>query len=142
MKEITFYLRDQDNRLLAQVELTKNHMFKLNLMNVQARCLKTYVEDKIWLWYLQFGHLNFDGLRQMINKRMVNGIPHIDHSDKFYKGCVLGKHPRNFFPKEASYHAKKVLELVHTDIYGPITPNSLDKHRYSITFIDDFSQRT
>jgi transposase InsO family protein len=55
---------------------------------------------------------------------------------------VLGKHPRNSFPKEASYRAKKVLELVHTDIYGPITPNSLGKHRYFITFIDDFSRRT
>jgi hypothetical protein len=47
MKEIIFYLRDQDNRLLAQVEMTKNHMFKLNLVNAQARCLKICVEHKI-----------------------------------------------------------------------------------------------
>jgi hypothetical protein len=46
MKEITLYLRDQDNQLLAQVEMIKNRMFKLNLMNVQATCLKICVEDK------------------------------------------------------------------------------------------------
>jgi hypothetical protein len=46
MKEIILYLWDQDNCLLAQVEITKNCMFKLNLMNVQARCLKVSVEDK------------------------------------------------------------------------------------------------
>jgi hypothetical protein len=46
MKEVTFYLRDQDNQLLAQLEMIKNHMFKLNLMNVQAKCLKACVEDK------------------------------------------------------------------------------------------------
>jgi hypothetical protein len=45
MKERTLYLRDQHNRLLAQVEITKNRMFKLNLVNVQARCLKACVED-------------------------------------------------------------------------------------------------
>jgi hypothetical protein len=45
MKERTLYLRDQHNRLLAQVEMTKNRMFKLNLVNVQARCLKACVED-------------------------------------------------------------------------------------------------
>jgi hypothetical protein len=45
MKERTLYLRDQDNRLLAQVEMTKNRMFKLNLVNIQARCLKACVED-------------------------------------------------------------------------------------------------
>jgi transposase InsO family protein len=73
---------------------------------------------------------------------MVKNILHIDHSDKLCEGCMLGKHPRNSFPKEASYRAKNVLELVHTDIYGSITPNSLGKHRYFITFIDDFSRRT
>jgi hypothetical protein len=49
MKERTLYLRDQDNRLLAQVEITKNRMFKLNLVNVQARCLKACVKDITWL---------------------------------------------------------------------------------------------
>jgi GAG-pre-integrase domain len=122
--------------------MTKNHMFKLNLVNVQARCLKTRVEDMTWLWHLRFGHLNFGDLRQLSNKKIVKNIPHIDHSDKLCEGCVLGKHPRNYFPKEVNYRAKKVLELVHTDICGPITPNLLGKHRYFITFIDDFSRRT
>jgi hypothetical protein len=45
MKERTLYLRDQDNRLLAQLEMTKNRIFKLNLVNVQARCLKACIED-------------------------------------------------------------------------------------------------
>jgi GAG-pre-integrase domain len=112
MKERTLYLRDQDNQLLAQVEMTKNRMFKLNLVNVQARCLKACIEDMTWLWHLRFGHLNFGGLRQLSNKKMVKNIPHIDHSDKLCEGCVLGKNPRNSFPKEASYRAKKVLELV------------------------------
>jgi GAG-pre-integrase domain len=77
---------------------------------------------------LRFGYLNFDGLKQLANKRTVKGIPHIDHSDKFCEDCVLGKHPRIFFSKETSYRAKKVLELIYTDICGSITPNSLDKH--------------
>jgi hypothetical protein len=46
---------------------------------------------------------------------MVKNILHIDHSDKLCEGCVLGNHPRNFFLKEASYRAKKVLELVHIE---------------------------
>ena len=32
-----------------------------------------------------------------------------------------------------------VLELIHTDIYGPITPTSMGGYRYFITFIDDYS---
>ncbi|KAJ4788299.1 polyprotein [Rhynchospora pubera] len=142
MKDRTLYLRDKNDRLIAQVEMTKNRMFKLNLVNVQAKCLKACVVDKAWLWHLRFGHLNFGGLKELSKKSMVKGLPHIENCDKFCEGCVLGKHPRSSFPKEASYRAKKPLELIHTDICGPITPNSLGKHRYFITFVDDFSRRT
>jgi hypothetical protein len=63
----------------------------------------------------------------------MKGIPHIDYSDNFYEGCVLGKHPKKSFSKETSYCIKKIFELVHTNIHGPLTSNSLDKHRYFIT---------
>ncbi|KAJ3691459.1 hypothetical protein LUZ61_020623 [Rhynchospora tenuis] len=103
---------------------------------------KACVVDKAWLWHLRFGHLNFGGLKDLSKKSVVKGLPQIDHCDKFCEGCVFGKHPRSSFPKEASYRAKKPLELIHTDICGPITPNSLGKHRYFNTFVDDFSRRT
>lgn len=63
-------------------------------------------------------------------------------TDKFCEGCVLGKQARTSFPREARYRAKKPLELIHTDICGPITPMSLGGHRYFRTFIDDYSRIT
>ena len=32
------------------------------------------------------------------------------------------------------------LDLIHTDIYGPLTPTTLGGHKYFITFINDFSR--
>jgi hypothetical protein len=79
----------------------------------------------------------------MTNKRMVNDILHMDYEDKFCEACVLGKHQRNFFSKKkASYHVKRVIELIHTDIYGSIIPNFYDNHRYFMNFSDDFSRKT
>jgi hypothetical protein len=49
IKDRVLYLRDQSNWLIAQVEMTKNRMFKLNLMNIEVTCLKACVEDKNWL---------------------------------------------------------------------------------------------
>lgn len=34
----------------------------------------------------------------------------------------------------------RVLELVHTDICGPITPRSYNNKSYFISFVDDFSR--
>jgi hypothetical protein len=78
----------------------------------------------------------------MASKKMVWGLPSIDSHDKFYEGCVIGKHSRNSFPKMTECRAKKPLELVHTDICGPIKPNSVGENQYFITFIDDFSHKT
>jgi transposase InsO family protein len=117
-------------------------MFKLNLVNIEVTYLKVCVEDKKWLWHLRFGHVNFGGLKEMARKKMVHGLPIIDSLDKFYEGCVIGKHPRSSFPKVAEYRANKPLELVHTDIYGPIKSSSIGENRYFIACIDDFSQKT
>jgi hypothetical protein len=78
----------------------------------------------------------------MARKKMVHELLIIDSLDKFYEGCVISKHPRSSFLKVAEYRAKKLLELVHTDIYGPIKPSSIGEYRYFITFIDDFSRKT
>jgi GAG-pre-integrase domain len=94
------------------------------------------------LWHLSFGHKNFGGLKEMASKKMMQGLPSIDSHDKFCEGCVIGKHSINSFPKMTEYRAKKPLELVHTDICGPIKPNSIGENRYFITFIDDFSCKT
>ena len=53
---------------------------------------------------------------------------------------MIGKHPRNSFGA-AKYRARKILETVHTDICGSITPASHSGKRYFITFIDDYSRK-
>ncbi|KAE8735701.1 UDP-Glycosyltransferase superfamily protein isoform 3 [Hibiscus syriacus] len=44
------------------------------------------------------------------------------------------------FPKESETRAKKPLELIHTDVCGPIKPSSLGNNNYFLLFIDDFQE--
>jgi transposase InsO family protein len=55
---------------------------------------------------------------------------------------MKGKQHREPIPKSAKWRASKKLELVHSDICGPITPNSNGGSRYFMTFTDDFSRKT
>ncbi|KAI5438647.1 hypothetical protein KIW84_024397 [Lathyrus oleraceus] len=64
MKERILHLKDKLGHLIARVELEKNRMYKLNLINVREKCLQVSVEDKASLWHLRFGHLHHAGLKR------------------------------------------------------------------------------
>ncbi|KAI5431666.1 hypothetical protein KIW84_035723 [Lathyrus oleraceus] len=64
MKERILYLKDKLGHLIARVEMERNRMYKLNLINIREKCLQVNVEDKASLWHLRFGHLHHVGLRR------------------------------------------------------------------------------
>jgi hypothetical protein len=45
-------------------------------------------------------------------------------------------------PKGVSYREKTPLELVHTDLCGPMQIKSLGGSYYFLTFIDDYNRKT
>ena len=68
-------------------------------------------------------------------------MPYIDHPDEVFESYVLSKHHRSSFAKEVNWKANKPLELVHTNMCGPIKPMSIGQNRFFLTFIDDFSRK-
>jgi transposase InsO family protein len=135
---VTYY----NGRLIAYVKISKNRMFPLNIQYDAAKCLSAITNNEEWLWHLRLGHLNFTSLKMLASKKMVKRMPHIDHPDEVCESCVLSKHHRSSFAKEVNWKAKRSLELVHTDVCGPIKPMSTGQNRYFLTFIDDFSRNT
>jgi hypothetical protein len=73
---------------------------------------------------------------------MVRGLPPIKEPISSCKSCILGKQHRKIFPKEMSYRAWAPLEIVHTDLCGPMQTPSLGGSIYFLTFIDDYSRKT
>jgi hypothetical protein len=65
----------------------------------------------------------------------VISLPNIIHFNKVCENCVVGKQHCKEFPQRKSWRAKKVLELVHSDLCGPINPSSNGGQRYFITFV-------
>ena len=58
------------------------------------------------------------------------------------ESCIMGKQHRKSFPKGMSWRASVFLELIHTDIFGPMKTTSLGSQRFSLIFIDDFLRMT
>lgn len=56
-----------------------------------------------------------------------------------YATCLLGKQTRQVFLQATSYCATRILELIHGDIFGPISPPTASHNRYIFVLIDDHS---
>jgi hypothetical protein len=96
---------------------------------------------EIDLWHKRIGHVNFQSLYHMTTRGLVCGVPHVPHVKRICESCILGKHHRDKFPKRRTTETKRILELVHTDICGPLPITSRNHNRYILTFVDDFSRK-
>jgi hypothetical protein len=61
----------------------------------------------------------------------------VEHVDQVCSGCLASKYHRTTFPQTAEYRVEKVLELVHGDLCGLITPATPSGSRYFLLLVDD-----
>ncbi|KAM1496365.1 hypothetical protein ACFXTO_030979 [Malus domestica] len=126
--------------LVVSVKQRGNRCFPLILNTNKELALRTNVQECVRIWHKRFGHLNFRSLKLLQSQEMVLGLPEIQDSETVCQSCALGKNHREPFPKESMWRAKEPLELIHSDVCGPMQTSSLSGNRYFITFIDDFSR--
>lgn len=92
-------------------------------------------------WHETLGHMNLTRM-----KHMAGGITSGLSKDILQCGsincvhCPRGKLKQSSISKKPAIRATKLVELVHSDICGPISVESLAGARYFITFIDDKSR--
>ena len=85
-------------------------------------------------------HINYKALPYV--RKVVTGLPdmNIDHEGTC-KGCARGKNIKNLFSKSET-KTKGTLELIHSNVCGPMPSISLSGYDYYVTFIDDYSRKT
>jgi hypothetical protein len=120
-------IHDPVQSLLARVKHSDNRLYTSILTHDAPVCLMTRSEDTTWRWHARFGHLHFRTLHALSKKGMVRGMPEVDRVEEYCDGCALGKQHKALFPRALTFRAEHGLELVHTDLCGPITPATLRK---------------
>lgn len=97
--------------------------------------------SKFDLWHQRMGHLNCQQMEEAIGKDLVTGVK-LSKKGKlsFCTGCAEGKLYRKPFKPVGEIKSTKSLELVHSDVCGPMQTESLSGKIYFVSFIDDFSR--
>ena len=73
---------------------------------------------------------------------MVEGLPIIKDDHIECVACALRKQHRNEFPNHEEKRQTELLELIHTNVCGPMQTRSLCGAWYFLIFVDDRSRFT
>lgn len=138
-------LRAPNGEVLAVAPLEGN-LYEVTFTKVHEADAAHLVQSSmkngaIELWHRRLGHLNKRSVYFL--QSMVSGMTlgKDESSMPFCEGCVQGKQHRASFPKDVGTRATKPLEIVHSDVCGPMRTTSMGGARYFVTFIDDFSRK-
>ena len=145
-----FTVADSKGQLIGTASKTASNLYKLDEIVTQRGDVKgiegaAYVakQEDADLWHQRLGHLGAHNMQLLQHHRMVDGL-HIPPNPKlrFCESCVLGKQSKDPFRKFGVRRASELLELVHTDLNGPMTEASLGGALYFMLVIDDLSRYT
>ena len=88
------------------------------------------------LWHRRLVHVHYRALP--LASKAVEGHPEIQAKHEgVCKGCAKGKNTEKTFPSTKS-NEKGILEIIHSNVCGPMSSSSLSGYVYYVSFIDDF----
>lgn len=103
-------------------------------------CMLAKSKPNAMYWHRRLGHVNYQTLMKM-KKDPKYGIEFNDDDSeiKVCEICAKGKQCKKPFPK-SEIKTTKPLELIHSDLMGPVENVSYGGATYMLTFVDDFSR--
>ncbi|CAK9826054.1 Retrovirus-related Pol polyprotein from transposon TNT 1-94 [Anthophora retusa] len=91
-------------------------------------------------WHRRLGHTNVDDIRKAKHRQMIRGLEKYKLSGNMIcEICAQGKMTRAPFSNK-SKRKTMPLEIIHSDICGPMRTESNGGSLYFVTFIDDASR--
>lgn len=91
------------------------------------------------LWHKHLGHMSKKGLKILVGKNLLPSLK--SYNFDLCEHCIYGRQIRVSFLRGGHDRKKNVLELVHSDVFGPVNIKSLGGASYFVTFIDNASRK-
>ncbi|GJR92192.1 putative ribonuclease H-like domain-containing protein [Tanacetum coccineum] len=142
--ELNFKLLDESQVVLGAPR--KDDVYSLDLKNIVPSrgitCLyANATEDESKLWHRRLGHVNFKNINKLVKGHLVRGLPSkVFVNDHTCVACKKGKQHKASCKAKLKRTIRKPLELLHMDLFGPVSVDSINKKRYCLVVTDDFSR--
>src|SRR5664279_199727 len=107
-------------------------------------CIRDRAKSDVgWLWHRRLGHVGMRNLQNLVKGEYVEGLTDVNFSkDRPCSACIAGKLHEKNHPKKTIITSKRPFQLVHLDLFGPHTYDSLGGKKYCLVIVDDYTRYT
>jgi hypothetical protein len=96
-----------------------------------------------WLWHRRLAHVGMKNLHKLLKGEHILGLTNVHfEKDRICSACQAGKQVGVHHPHKNIMTTDRPLELLHIDLFGPIAYISIDKSKYCLVIVDDYSRFT
>lgn len=119
-------------------------LYYLNVAETSMAALHgRHTQDCQHQWHRRFGHRDWVAAERMLKEEMATGLRVRDCGLRMVCECCMeGKSARLPFPPVIQRKSSQVLDIVHTDICGPMQNITPSGNKYFMVIIDDFTRFT
>ena len=129
-----------DGKTVAVGDKVKK-LYKLRQVDKRISVVSGVRSECIHSWHQLLGHRNIEAIKLM--SKLADGVKIKGCNCKFTcEVCIRGKMARMPFPQKSLTTSKNVMDLVHTDVCGPMQTVTPGGKKYFVTFVDDYSKYT
>jgi transposase InsO family protein len=93
-----------------------------------------------WLGHRRLAHVGMKNLHKLLKGEHILGLTNVHfEKDRICSTCQAGKQVGAHHPHKNIMTIDRLLEQLHMDLFGPITYLSIDKSKYCLIIVDDYS---
>jgi hypothetical protein len=98
--------------------------------------------DVGWLWHRRLAHVNMRTLQSLHMGGHIIGLKESVSfaKDRVCRACVQGKMHDSPHSSKIIISSKRILELLHVDLFGPPSHASLGGKKHCLVIVDDYSR--
>ncbi|GJV93256.1 retrovirus-related pol polyprotein from transposon TNT 1-94 [Tanacetum coccineum] len=123
----------------------ESNLYTISVSDIVASSLvylmSKATSTKSYLWHRRLSHLNFGTINDLTKHELVYGLPKLKYGkDHLCSAFERGKSKKSSHPPKVvpSNHSK--LELFHMDLCGPMWVASINRKKYILVIVDDYSR--
>ena len=108
-----------------------------HIHNTEAKRCKDSNDSATYLWHCRLGHIGVKRMKKLHADGILESLDY--ESLGTCEPCLMGKMTKTPF-SETMERAIDLLEIIHTDVRGPMSVEARGGYRYFLTFTDDLSR--